>query len=107
MKKITLSAIAALFLLSQMSCFVSFRGGNTLQSACERNKTGEICFVNDTKKDLKLSIGNTKTELNAHTSRCMDMYEGEYEYKAKQGFKKWEDFVSVERCDTKEVYFFR
>ena len=107
MKKVTFIAIAVLFLMTQISCFRTYRSESTWLPACERNKTGEICFFNDTKKDVKISIGKTKTQLTPNSTRCIDMYEGDYEYKAKQGFKKWEEYISVNRCDSEEVRFFR
>lgn len=81
-------------------CFASFGGGNNhWQSACERNQTGEICFSNETKREIKVNIGETKTVVEAHSTICLDMYEGNYEYKAKQGFKKWEEYIEINRCE--------
>lgn len=108
MKNVAFLSLAFSVSVLFSSCFASFGGGNNhWQSACERNLTGEICFSNDTKREIKVNIGDTKTVIEAKSTICMDIYEGNYEYKAKQGFKKWESYIDVNRCEQEYVQFKR
>ncbi len=108
LKSISVLTLLGLTLLST-GCHISFqRGSSGFQTPpCERNQTGTVCFSNETRRDVKVSIGETRTEIEAYSTICLDIYEGDYEYKAKQGFKKWEEMVYVERCAQEDIHISR
>jgi hypothetical protein len=78
-----------------------------MEPPCKRFQTGTVCFHNFTKKDVKVNIGDSKTEVQAKTTLCMDLYAGNYEYKAKQGGHKWEEELFVLSCKERQVYLER
>lgn len=75
------------------------------KNPCLRDEVGTVCFQNNTRKRVKLNVGKLKTELRASTTICMDLYEGNYEYKAKQSGQKWENSFWLDRCDELDVCF--
>ncbi|MCB0643267.1 MAG: hypothetical protein KDC44_16575 [Phaeodactylibacter sp.] len=75
------------------------------KKACEREEVGTLCFQNETRKDVKLSLGKIKTEIRSKTTICFDLYEGSHSFKAKQGGRKWQNEVWLDRCDHKSICF--
>lgn len=72
------------------------------QLPCERDQIGTVCFQNDTRKLIKMEIGRTDVRIESYTTLCIDVYQGEQEFKGKQGTKRWKGVVDVFPC---EQYF--
>ena len=85
--------------LSFVSCHPYRYDDDNYAFPCERDRVGTVCFDNDTRKVIKMEIGDTKTEIEGYTTLCVDVYEGDREFKGKQGTKWWKGVVSVYRCE--------
>jgi hypothetical protein len=77
------------------------------KKACDREEVGTLCFQNETRKDVKLTMGKLKTDIRSKTTICFDLYEGSHEFKAKQGGRKWQNEVWLDRCEEKSICFAR
>jgi len=62
-----------------------------------------ICFHNPIGKTAKVEIDNYKMEVLAFSTRCIDLYEGSYEYKVKNNGDKWEEEVGIRSCREEKV----
>ena len=99
--------ILALILLGAFSCSSPLRGTTTnLTPPCERDNIGTICFFNETAKDVDVCIGDSEASVRSATTICLDIYAGNYEYKAKQGWRKWRDEVEVRSCSSSYISLF-
>lgn len=77
------------------------------QLPCERDQVGTVCFQNETRKLIKMEIGRSNVEIAAYTTLCVDVYQGEQEFKGKQGTKRWKGWVDVYPCEQYFVELFR
>ena len=94
-------ALFATFLLS--SCSGIFDRNEILRPPCERHQTGTVCFYNDTRRDIKVDIGDAEIEVEERTTICVDVYEGWHDYRGKQGLKRWRGEVFVPSCSEQYV----
>jgi len=98
--------LVALPLLLTSSCFrIVSSSDDEWMPPCERFETGTVCFYNATNGDIKVTIDDTKTEVEERTTICVDIYEGHYDYKGKRNFKKWEGSIFVDRCSETRIVF--
>ena len=95
--------IVLLIILLSLSCNRSVRGISHYQPPCERDQTGTVCFHNATRKDVKIRVGDTKTEVAARTTRCFDLYRRPLRIQSPPGLAQMEQYggsgkLSVELC---------
>ncbi len=103
MKTWFIAPIILFLILLAFSCNRSVGDVTHYQPPCERDQTGTVCFHNATRKEVKIKVADTKTEVAARTTRCFDLYSGHYEYKARQGWHKWTNTLQVESCQSNYV----
>jgi len=70
---------------------------------CKQFGIGSICFQNTSSETIKVEVKDIKMEVLAFTTLCVDIYEGEYEYKVKKSKDKWKEEVLVVRCKERKV----
>ena len=70
---------------------------------CKQFGIGSICFQNTSSESVEVEMKDVKMEVLAFTTLCMDVYEGEYEYKVKKSKDKWKEEVLVARCKERKV----
>ena len=100
--------LLALMLLGAFSCSSPLHGSHAdWTPPCEINNIGTICFHNETSKEVAVSIGESEASVRSATTICMDIYAGNYEYKAKQGWRKWKEEVEVMSCSSSYVSLFK
>ncbi len=99
--------LLALILLGAFSCSRSFGGTTQIIPSCETEQVGTICFQNDTRNEIGLRIGDAEANLRPATTLCLDIYAGQYEYKARQGRHKWQDEVEVLSCSSSLVSIYQ
>lgn len=87
------------------SCSYQKNGFNNLwQPPCKEDQVGTVCIHNDGRKDVKISIGKTETEILGSSTICVDLYAGKYEYKAKGSGLKVKDEVRVVSCRESHIH---
>ena len=86
------------------NCYQTQRAfDGVLTPNCKQFSVGSICFHNPYGKTAKVEIENTKMEVLAFSTLCMDMYEGSYEYKVKNSKNKWKAEVGIRSCREEKV----
>lgn len=99
--------LLALILFGAFSCGRPLRGTDANWAPpCQRDNIGTICFHNETSRDVDVCIGESEASVRSATTICLDIYAGSYEYKAKQGWRKWKDEVEVVSCSSSYVALF-
>ena len=87
------------------SCSYQKNGFNNLwQPPCKEDRVGTVCFHNDGRKEVKVNIGKTETEVLGGSTICVDIYAGKYEYKAKGSGLKVKDEVQVASCRESHIH---
>ena len=90
--------------ISFSSCYQSksvFDG--VLTPNCKQFSIGSICFHNPSGKTAKVEIRDSKMEVYAFSTLCMDLYEGAYEYKVKNDEDKWKADVAIRSCREEKI----
>ena len=86
------------------SCYQTQRVfDGVLTPNCKQFSVGSICFHNPIGKTAKVEIDNYKMEVLAFSTRCIDLYEGSYDYKVKNDGDKWEEEVGIRSCREEKV----
>ena len=70
---------------------------------CKQFSIGAICFHNPYRKTAKVEINNSKMEVHAFSTLCMDLYEGAYEYKVKNNGDKWKADIDIRSCREEKI----
>ena len=96
-----------MILLGALGCGRPLKGSQAWVPPCEQNQIGTLCFYNETSREVEVAIGQTEARVRSETTLCMDIYAGNYEYKARQGWRKWKDEVEVVSCSSSYINIFR
>ena len=102
-----LNAVIVILVFTISSCEVYYQNEEDWQLPCERDAIGNVCFENDTHRKVKVATGDTEFEVAAYSTICVDMYEGDYGYKVKQGFHRWRGDIFVYPCEQYFVELYR
>lgn len=90
--------------ISMSSCYQTKRTfDGVFTPNCKQFSIGSICFHNPYGKTAKVEIKDSKIEVYAFSTLCMDMYEGAYEYKVKNNGNKWEADVDIRSCREEKI----
>ncbi|MEM1120460.1 MAG: hypothetical protein AAGJ18_08405 [Bacteroidota bacterium] len=106
MKKLHRGMLLVLLCLSISfsNCYQTQRAfDGILTPNCKQFSVGSICFHNPSGKTTKVEIEDTKLEVLAFSTLCMDLYQGDYEYKVKNDRDKWKAEVGIRSCKEEKV----
>lgn len=90
--------------ISISSCYQTKRTfDGVFISNCKQFSIGSICFHNPYGNTAKVEIKKSKMEVLPFSTLCMDLYEGEYEYKVKNDNAKWKADVDIRSCREEKI----